>query len=93
MQSSTAITKNSSFTITHPFHPLAGKEFAIITYRQNWGEDRVFFHDDHGNLTSIPTQWTSIFPGDPFVSAESFFRVPDLLELTKVLHKLCQNVT
>jgi len=92
-QSSTAVVKNSRFTITHPFHPLAGREFTIITYRQNWGEDRVFFHDDQGKLTSMPAQWTSIFPEDPFFCAESYFRVPDLLELVNMLHKLCQNVT
>ena len=72
---------------------MAGREFAIITYRQNWGEDRVFFYDDQGKLTSIPAQWTSIFIGDPLVTTESFFRVPDLLELTQVLHKLCRDVT
>ena len=93
MQSSTAIAKNSRFKITHPFHPLVGREFTIITYRQNWGEDRVFFHDDQGKFTNIPTQWTSLFPGDPLVNTESFFRVPDLLELAQVLRKLCQNVT
>jgi hypothetical protein len=69
---------------------LVGREFAIITYRQNWGEDRVYFHDDQGRLTSLPTQWTSLFSEDPLISlsnAESFFRVPDLLELAQLMKK------
>jgi Family of unknown function (DUF5372) len=27
--------------VTHPFHPLAGRDFEFIACRQNWGEDRV----------------------------------------------------
>jgi len=69
---------------------LVGREFLIITYRQNWGEDRVYFHDDQGRLTSLPTQWTSLFSEDPLTSlsnSESFFRVPDLLELAQLIKK------
>ena len=25
--------------MTHPFHPLAGRDFEFVAYRQNWGED------------------------------------------------------
>lgn len=72
----------------HPFHPLAEKEFIVITCRQNWGENRVFFYDDQGTLSSLPVQWTSLAVEDPFVAlsnAESFFRVPDLLELAHLI--------
>jgi hypothetical protein len=89
-QPSTAVTKNSRFKVTHPFHPWAGREFILITYRQNWGEDRVFFNDDQGRLTTLPIQWTSLFPGNPLISlsdSESFFLVPDLLELTRLVKK------
>ncbi|MHB1905125.1 MAG: DUF5372 family protein, partial [Ferrimicrobium sp.] len=27
--------------MTHPFHPLAGQEFDLISRKRNWGEDRV----------------------------------------------------
>ena len=67
----------------------------MITYRKNWGEDRVFYHDDQGRLTSLPTQWTSLFAEDPLVvlsDSESFFRVPDLLELAQLIKKnRCTN--
>ncbi len=74
--------------VSHPFHPWAGQEFVLITYRQNWGEDRVYFHDKHEKLVSIPAQWTSLFPEDPWVSMstnKSYFRVPDLLELIQLI--------
>jgi Family of unknown function (DUF5372) len=31
--------------VTHPFHPLSGRGFEFVAYRQNWGEDRVRLHD------------------------------------------------
>ncbi|NLY00738.1 MAG: hypothetical protein GXY83_31980 [Rhodopirellula sp.] len=34
--------------MTHPFHPWFGREFALVTYRLNWGEERVYLHDDAG---------------------------------------------
>jgi hypothetical protein len=89
-QSSIAATKNSHFKVTHPFHPLFEREFTVTTYRQTWGEDRVFFHDDQGTLTSLPAKWTSLFAEDPLIflsNSESFFRVPDLLELAELVHK------
>ena len=88
IESSIALTKNTRFKITHPFHPLTGQEFALIIYRQNWGEDRVYFHDDQGKLISIPAPWTSLFPEDPWISlstSPSYFRVPDLLELAELI--------
>jgi hypothetical protein len=77
--------------VTHPFHPLCGREFELVTYRQNWGEDRVYFHDDQGRLKSLSARWTSIGPDDPFkvISAgRSVFRTSDLLELVDLLAKL-----
>lgn len=71
------------FRVTHPFHPLTGREFELLTYRHNWGEDRVYFHEA-GELRSLPAAWTSVDPADPFVAVaagRSPFRVADLLEL------------
>jgi len=68
---------------------LSGQEFALITYRQNWGEDRIYFHDNQGKLVSIPAQWTSLFPDEPWISLsrdQSYFRVPDLLELIQLIN-------
>jgi hypothetical protein len=31
--------------VTHPFHPWHGREFVLLSVRQTWSEDRVFFLD------------------------------------------------
>ena len=53
--------------VTHPFHPLAGRDFEFVAHRQNWGEDRVHLHDENGKLFSLPAGWTDVAAQDPFV--------------------------
>ncbi len=74
--------------VTHPFHPLAGRELDLVVRKNNWAEDRVFVFVDDGALTSIPAGFTDVDPPDPFdvVSAgRSVFRVADLLALASLL--------
>jgi uncharacterized protein DUF5372 len=54
--------------VTHPFHPLFGRDFEFVVHRRNWGEDRVYFHDEDGVLCSLPAGWTDVEPDDPFVT-------------------------
>jgi hypothetical protein len=80
-----------SFEVIHPFHPLYQRKFRLVTYRFNWGEDRVYFHDEEGRLSSLPAAWTSAVSPDPFVvvaDGRSAFRVQDLLELVALLKQL-----
>lgn len=59
-----------------------------MTCRQNWGEDRVYFHDEEERLRSIPRQWTSLRTPDLFAEVSdgrSAFRVGDLVELAELL--------
>jgi len=53
--------------VTHPFHPLSGREFAFVEARRNWGEDRVVLHDQDGVVFSLPAAWTDAAAVDPFV--------------------------
>ena len=74
------------FQVTHPFHPLFGREFTLVHYRLCWGEDRVFYLGEGEELRSIPARWTSAVADDPFVvisAGRSMYRVADLLELAK----------
>jgi hypothetical protein len=74
--------------ILHPFHPLFGQERDLITYRQNWGEDRVYFHDEAGQLRSVPAHWTDLFPPDPFLAlaaGRACFRPCELQQLVQLL--------
>ena len=73
---------------------IIGREFTLVTYHRNWGEHRVYFHDDAGRLVSLPAQWTSVFPADPHVAVSagrSPFRVPDLLELAQQIARIGQR--
>ena len=70
--------------------------FVLVTYRHNWGEDRVYYFDARGKLCSIPASLTSVTAPDPFVSiagGRSPFRVKDLLELTGLLDGIVEGRT
>lgn len=74
--------------VTHPFHPLVGKVFALVTRKLNWAEDRVMYYTDAGRLRSMPTSWTSAADDDAFTAASagrSYFRADDLMELAALL--------
>jgi uncharacterized protein DUF5372 len=63
----------------------------LVTYRHNWSEDRVYFHDHSGRLCSIPAGWTTIMEADPFVTVAAgrcLFRYEDLLKLVDLLEKV-----
>jgi hypothetical protein len=78
------------FRITHPFHPLRGAEYELVTRKLTWGEDRVFYYDTSGKLKSLLTNVTDVVSTDAFhrVSAgRSAFRVDDLLELRHLFEK------
>jgi hypothetical protein len=58
----------------------------IATRRQFFGDPRLVFYDDQGELASIPLAWTSLAPVDPFVAlaaGRTPFRLADLLELAQ----------
>lgn len=77
--------------VTHPFHPLSGREFDLAFRRKAWGEDRVFFFDADGNVAGLPAGWTDVGPADPFVvvaAGRSPLRVGELLELARLLEGL-----
>jgi len=78
------------FRITHPFHPLCGQEFEFVTFRHNWGEDRVYFYDQSGKLAAVPVSWTDYLPPHPFVAVSagrSLFRFEDLIKLAELLER------
>jgi len=82
------------FRITHPFHPLRGAEYELVTRKLTWGEDRVFYYDPTGNLKSLMTNVTDVVSTDAFdhISAgRSAFRVDDLLELRRLFDKHIQS--
>lgn len=74
--------------MTHPFHPLSGREFELVTYKKAWGEDRVYFRDRKGRLHHMPVGWTSVEAPDPFrtlAAGSCRFRTEDLLRLADII--------
>ena len=79
------------FTVTHPFHPLYGQQFEILTYRHNWGKYRVTFYQTPEHVRVLPAAWTSLAPPDPSVilaAGRAAFRVADLLELSHLIGRI-----
>jgi Family of unknown function (DUF5372) len=77
--------------VTHPFHPLSGRDFEFVVYRQNWGEDRVHLHDEDGQLFSLPAAWTDAVSEDPFVvvaAGGAPFSTSGLLALADLVDRL-----
>ena len=77
--------------MTHPFHPMLGREFVFLAVRQTWSEDRVFVLDDNSRQCSFPVGWTDAVEQDVFVSFAAGrcpFRVDDLLELALLIDGL-----
>jgi Family of unknown function (DUF5372) len=80
-----------TFRVTHPYHPLFGREYKLVTYCHGWGSHRVYFHDDAGRLRKIPACWTDVVAEDPFVvvaAGRAAFHVADLLMLADLIETL-----
>jgi Family of unknown function (DUF5372) len=70
---------------------LAERQFELVEFRNNWGEDRVYFYDAHGQLQSIPASYTDAGGCDVFVeiaAGRSLFRYEDLIKLSDLLAKI-----
>lgn len=77
--------------VTHRFHPLFGRDFEFVEQRQNWGEDRIYLHDERGELFSLPAGWTDMAPADPFVVVSGGrcpFTVNGLLAVAELIDRL-----
>jgi hypothetical protein len=72
---------------------LFGRSFEFVKRGRTWQSDRVYFFDDAGELASLPTEWTDVAAGDPFVvsAGRSAFWTADLLELAELIAGLLRN--
>ena len=63
----------------------------MVTIRNNWNVDQVYYHDPGGRLRSIPITWTSLIAADPaveFGKGQTPFKLVDLLELARLIDTL-----
>jgi hypothetical protein len=73
---------------------LYGRQFELLTRRQTWGENRVYFYDENERLCTLPAAWTDAVPLDPFVAVaegRALFRPEDLLRLCDLIAGLKQT--
>ena len=74
--------------MTHPFHPLFGREFELLTKHRNVHEERVICRFLDGEVRHLARSWTSLDPEPPFVvvsAGRAWIRPEDLLELVKIV--------
>ncbi|HZS56826.1 MAG TPA: DUF5372 family protein [Bryobacteraceae bacterium] len=77
--------------MTHPFHPLFGRELEIFAPKEYVGERRLCYLDERQRVHEIPLDWTDLAPADPVLAiaaGKTLFRVADLLELAKLIELL-----
>ena len=80
--------------VTHPFHPLSGRQFACVGERHNRYGKRLLLRVDDVTVRSIPPQWTDLVPPDPEIAMggqRGLFRVADLMELARLVEELSRR--
>jgi hypothetical protein len=84
-------TNGLTVRITHPFHPLTGRTFELVSRSQHWGEERVIYRAADGTLPSIAVTLTDFAPPDVFcrvAAGRAAFRMVDLLALSILLDQI-----
>ena len=77
--------------VTHPFHPLSGRQLVCVGERYNRYGTRLLLRVDEEQVCSVPRQWTDIVAPDPEVAlggGGGVLRVVDLLGLAGLVSNL-----
>lgn len=80
--------------ITHPFHPLSGKQFDLVEHRYIFSESYVYFHDDRGHLREVPAVWTDFVKADGFAeiaAGRSPLHARRLVELADLVGRMAKE--
>jgi Family of unknown function (DUF5372) len=56
--------------ITHPFHPLRGQRFEILTYKSTATGAVLTLKGPPGNFLIVPLEWTDAAPPRPFKTGD-----------------------
>ncbi|MHB1530482.1 MAG: DUF5372 family protein [Acidiferrobacteraceae bacterium] len=77
--------------VTHPFHPLNGRQLPCVGERYNRYGMTLPLETDEGSVCSVPPQWTDVVAPDSEIilgGQRALFRVADLLELVRLVDRL-----
>lgn len=80
--------------VTHPFHPLSGKQFVCVGERYNIQGKRLLLQVDEVTICSVLPQWTDVAAPDPEIiigNHRALFRVADLLDLARLVDQLAKR--
>ena len=80
--------------ITHPFHPLSGRQLACVGERFNRYGKRLLLKVDELTVCSVPPQWTDVVAPDPEIAignASALLRVTDFIELARLVARLAST--
>ena len=79
--------------VTHPFHPLSGKQFVCVGERYNVHGKRLLLQVDEMTICSVLPQWTDLAVPDPEIiigKHRALFRLADLLDLARLVEQLAK---
>jgi hypothetical protein len=81
---------SGSATITHPFHPLHGKNFPILSSKKVGDKDILSLAVSIHGALAIPREWTDRAVPNPYESlySNSILSVVHLEKLTKLITEL-----
>ncbi|PYX50163.1 MAG: hypothetical protein DMG76_35415 [Acidobacteria bacterium] len=77
--------------VTHPFHPLSGRQLLRVGERYNRYGMTLLLETDDGAVCTVRPQWTDVVAPDPEIvlgGQRALFRVADLLELARLVDRL-----
>jgi len=77
--------------VTHPFHPLSGRQLDCIGERYSRYGTRLLLRVDEDHVCSVPRQWTDGAGLDPEIvigGGRLLFRLADLHELADLVSRL-----
>jgi len=80
--------------VTHPFHPLSGRQLCWVGERYNRYGMTLLLETDDGSVCSVPPQWTDLVVRDPEIvlgEQRALFRVVDLLDLACLVDRLSRR--
>lgn len=80
--------------VTHPHHPLSGRQLVCVGERYNRYGTRLLLRVEDDSVCSVPRQWTDVVAPDPEVvigRGRSALRVADLLELADLVARIRQG--
>jgi hypothetical protein len=80
--------------VTHPFHPLSGRQLVCVGERYTRYGTRLLLRADEEHVYAVPRQWTDAVAPDPEVvlgGGRGVLRVADLLELAGLVSHLVEQ--